>query len=51
MEITINVPVWMACDIAMAMRIEVVNAEVIERALARMYAELFDPLTGQQTKV
>lgn len=51
MEITINVPDWMAFDFANAARAEKVSAEILERAVARLYAELFNPLTGQQTKV
>lgn len=50
MEMTINVPDWMACDLANAMRTEELSAEIVERALARLYAELFNPLTGQQIK-
>lgn len=51
MEITINVPDWMARYLANAVRAEEVSAELVERALMRLYAECFNPLTGQQTKV
>ena len=50
-EITINMPEWMVRDLANAMRAEEVSAEIVERALVRLYAEVFNPLTGQQTKV
>ena len=51
MGITINVPEWMVRDLANAMRAEEMSAEIVERALVRLYAEVFNPLTGQQMKV
>lgn len=51
MDITINVPTWMAHDLAADTESKEFNAELVERALLAYYKELYDPLTGQRTKV
>jgi hypothetical protein len=50
MEITINVPDVMARDLAFAMNFSKANEELILRVLTRFYADMFNPLTGQQIK-
>ena len=51
MEITINLPAWMARDLAADAETKEFNVEIVERALVRYYTELYDPSTGQRTKV
>ncbi|MGB3747401.1 MAG: hypothetical protein WA961_04310 [Rhodanobacter sp.] len=51
MEITINVPTWMARDLAADTESKEFTAEIVERAMLAYYKELYDPLTGQRTKV
>jgi hypothetical protein len=51
MEITIHVPAWMASDLAADTESKEFSAEIVERALLAYYKELYDPLTGQRTKV
>lgn len=50
MEITINVPDIMARDLAFALNYSKTNEELIIRILTRFYADMFNPLTGQQIK-
>lgn len=50
MEITINLPTWMARDFAADTESKECNAEFIERALLAYYKELYDPVSGQKTK-
>ena len=49
MQITINVPDWMARDLSNDENKEF-NPELVERALLAYYKELYDPLTGRRTK-
>lgn len=51
MEITINLPDWMARDLAADTETKEFSVEIVERALVRYYTELYDPSTGQRTKV
>ena len=51
MDITINVPKWMARDLEADTENNEFSAEIVERALLAYYKELYDPLTGQRTKV
>lgn len=51
MELTINIPAWMARDLAAYTENKEFGAEHVERALLAYYKELYDPLSGQRTKV
>lgn len=51
MQVTIEVPDWMARDIAQDNESKEFNAELVERVFFACYKTLYDPATGQRTKV
>jgi len=50
MQITIDVPDWMAGDLSEDEGKEF-SPELVERALLAYYKEIYDPLTGKRTKI
>lgn len=51
MQVTIEVPNWMASDLAKDTDDKNFNPEIVERALFDYYKTLYDIATGQRTKV
>lgn len=51
MQITIEVPDWMARDFTADSESNEFDAEIVERVLLSWYATLYDAATGRRVKV